>query len=212
MDTQSHWQHIYQTKAVEKVSWYESDPVRSLGFIDQCHPDRTHAIIDIGAGTSFLSQRLLETGFQDVTALDVSDSALALAKQRSEATGRALEHAKAAIQWRVADIKTWQPERCYDIWHDRAVLHFLTDAEGQAAYVKTLRAALSPGGYAIISVFSKGGPTHCSGIAIQQYDLPALQSLLGPEFTPVMDSLWTHKTPNDADQLFQTALFKFQPD
>lgn len=211
MDVQSHWQNIYQTKTVEKVSWYEPDPVKSLEFIDHCRPSLTQGIIDIGAGTSLLSQRLLENGFQNVTALDVSDSAFELARRRAQTAAKTLGRYVPEIQWLVADIKTWQPQHRYGIWHDRAVLHFLTDPEGQAAYVKTLRAALAVGGYAIISVFSKGGPTHCSGIAIQQYDLAALQSLLGAEFTAVSDSCWIHKTPSNVDQLFQTAIFQFNP-
>ena len=207
MDVAKHWEGIYRTKDTERVSWFEPEPTRSLQWIAECSLDNACGVIDVGAGASLLSQRLVERGFKDVTAIDLSSAALEKATLRYESSAVGHIHPDG-IRWQVTDLLAWQPTQRYVLWHDRAVLHFLTDKAQQQAYVDVLKSALTSGGYAIISVFAIDGPTQCSGIEIQQYDALMLDKLLGDAFTRVKAVQWHHETPQAADQLFQTVIYR----
>jgi len=195
-----HWEAVYRTKAPDTVSWYEETPALSLDLA-RAHADRRAAAIDIGAGASPLAGALLREGFADVSALDISGEALAVAR-------RALSEDAARIGWIEADITRWRPERRYGLWHDRAVFHFLTDPADQSAYAETLRAALAPGGVAIIGIFAPDGPEMCSGLPVQRQDAETIGRVLGDGFALVETRRHDHRTPKGAVQRFQFSVFR----
>src|SRR5947209_14313772 len=133
-DRTTHWDHVYTTKGEAEVSWFQDTPTISLGMIRAANPDHTAAIIDIGGGASRLADSLLQAGYRNIAVLDLSVSALEAAKTRIGA-------AAAAIDWIVADVTTWRPAKAFDVWHDRAAFHFLTDPDDRAAYATCLRSA-----------------------------------------------------------------------
>ena len=153
---QAHWEHVYGSKAENEVSWFQQSPAPSLELIELCRPASDAAIVDIGGGASRLVDRLLERGFSDLTVLDLSHAALAADKAR-------LGDRAVRVQWVAADFTRWVPARLFDIWHDRAAFHFLTDAADRAAYVACLNKAIRPGGSVIIGTFAPDGPEKCSG-------------------------------------------------
>src|SRR5579872_1306661 len=162
-EREKHWERVYSTKREREVSWFEENPAPSLDLIALAGARRQSAIIDIGGGASRLVDRLIVQGYEDLTVLDVSAAALAVAKARiGEKADR--------VHWLVADVTTWAPSRVYDLWHDRAAFHFLTDPADRAAYVARLRRALRPGGCAIIGGFAPDGPERCSGLPVARYD------------------------------------------
>jgi len=199
-DRASFWDDVYRRKAPEEVSWFEASPEVSLRLIDTVGAGAEGAIVDIGGGASRLVDALLARGFDDVTVLDVSAAALETARWRlGEAAGRA--------RWIVADVTRWEPERTYDVWHDRAAFHFLIDEADRRAYRDVLHAALRPGGHAIISTFAPDGPEKCSGLPVVRQDSETLASFLGAEFETVASFRHEHGTPCGAVQRFQfTAL------
>src|ERR1700681_3896223 len=148
----AHWENVYRTKGEREVSWFQETPSISLDLIRSAGARRHSAIVDIGGGASRLVDALVDEGHQAVTVLDLSESALAAAKTR-------LGQTAAGGTWIVADVVGWNPHRHFDVWHDRAAFHFLTDAADRTAYVACLREALPPGGHAIIATFALDGPT-----------------------------------------------------
>src|SRR3954447_6517607 len=150
-DRQAHWQSVYTQKGESEVSWFQENPAPSLAMIEQTGAAPGSAIIDIGGGASRLVDRLVERDFRKVTVLDLSRAALEVAKAR-------LGDGAAQVQWLVADVTIWEPQDTYDIWHDRAAFHFLTDDADRAAYVARLGRAVRVGGYAIIATFALDGP------------------------------------------------------
>ncbi|QOZ06542.1 trans-aconitate 2-methyltransferase [Bradyrhizobium sp. CCBAU 51765] len=196
----THWDHVYATKGEAEVSWFQDSPTISLEMIRAANPDHGAAIIDIGGGASRLVDALLQDGYRDVAVLDLSANALDAAKKRIGKTG-------STVDWIVADATTWQPAKSYDVWHDRAAFHFLTDPRDRAAYVERLRAALSPGGQVIIGTFAPDGPEKCSGLPVQRHDSASLAAELGPEFELVETRSETHHTPWDSTQAFQFSRF-----
>jgi SAM-dependent methyltransferase len=201
-ERQSHWQSVYTTKQETEVSWFEENPAPSLDLIALVGASRQAAIIDIGGGASRLVDRLIVQGYEDLTILDVSAAAFAVAKARiGEKAGQ--------VHWVIADVTTWEPSRAYDIWHDRATFHFLTDAADQAAYVARLRHALRPGGYAIIGAFALDGPKKCSGLPVARHDAESLGKALGPGFDLVDARRHDHLTPRGVTQHFQFNAFRF---
>ncbi|WP_454642313.1 class I SAM-dependent methyltransferase [Bradyrhizobium liaoningense] len=196
----THWDHVYATKGEAEVSWFQDSPTISLEMIRAANPDHGAAIIDIGGGASRLVDALLQDGYRDVAVLDLSANALDAAKRRIGKTG-------SIVDWIVADATTWQPARTYDVWHDRAAFHFLTDPRDRAAYVERLRAALSPGGQVIIGTFAPDGPEKCSGLPVQRHDSASLAAELGREFELVETRSETHHTPWQSTQAFQFSRF-----
>jgi SAM-dependent methyltransferase len=202
---QAHWQNVYTTKGENEVSWFQQSPAPSLELIVKAGADRNSAVIDIGGGASGLVDYLVEQGFEDVTVLDLSDAALAAAKSRLE--GRPDANAKS-VSWIVADATTWQPVKSYDIWHDRAAFHFLTDANDRAAYIDRLGRGLKVGGHAIIATFALDGPEKCSGLPVARYDSASLGRTLGTTFQLVHTQRHEHATPWDTRQIFQFSVFR----
>lgn len=200
----SHWEHLYSTKQEDEVSWFEREPAVSLDFIKLSGATPLSAIIDIGGGTSHLVDTLLGIGFRSVAVLDLSEAALATAKAR-------LGSAAAQVEWIVADVTRWQPQKTYDLWHDRAAFHFLTDQSDRNAYVARLMQAIKPGGYVIIATFAPDGPERCSGLPVVRYDAGSLGQTIGSSFRLVETRRQTHKTPWSSTQNFQFSLFRYVP-
>jgi SAM-dependent methyltransferase len=198
---QAHWENVYATKGENEVSWFQQSPAPSLDLIVQAGAVRNSAIIDIGGGASRLVDHLVEQGFEDVTVLDLSDAALTAAKARLGAPAD-------RVQWLVADATIWEPAKRYDIWHDRAAFHFLTDANDRAAYVARLTRGLKAGGHAIIATFALDGPEKCSGLPVARYDSASLGRTLGTTFKLVHTQRHEHATPWGSRQVFQFSVFR----
>lgn len=198
---QAHWETVYTSKGEKEVSWFQESPAPSLALIAEIGAAPSSAIIDIGGGASRLVDHLVEDGFHDVTVLDLSAAALAAARAR-------LGERASRAHWLVADATAWEPSRMYDVWHDRAAFHFLTEARDREAYIVRLRQALSIGGHAIIATFALDGPEKCSGLPVARYDAASLGQTLGSGFTLLQSQRSEHATPWGAQQRFQFSLFR----
>lgn len=198
---QAHWDNVYATKDEHVVSWFQEKADISLDLIRATGVKHTASIIDIGGGASRLVDTLLGEGFKAVTVLDLSEKALATSKARLGARG---EH----VQWIVADITTWDPSQTYDVWHDRAALHFLTDPKDRAAYAERILRAVRPGGHVIIGTFAPDGPERCSGLPVIRHDAATLSGLLGHSFELIENRRHDHQTPAGATQRFQFSRFQ----
>ena len=204
---QTHWEDRYDGTRPEELSWFEARPDLSLDLItDRVGPEA--GVIDIGGGASRLADCLLARGYVDVSVLDISTTALAKAQERMG--GQA-----AQVAWIAADITAWTPPRRYDLWHDRAVFHFLTDAGGQRAYLTAMAEALRPGGHAIVMSFAEDGPESCSGLPVRRYApeemAETVADLVPGAFRPDGAGRFTHVTPTGAEQRFQYSLFRREP-
>jgi 2-polyprenyl-3-methyl-5-hydroxy-6-metoxy-1,4-benzoquinol methylase len=196
MSTRAHWDKIYSEKAPNAVSWYRSHLETSLGLIEQVSPARSAAVIDVGGGESTLVDDLLAHGYEDVTVLDISQTAIEANKNRLGETSK-------RVKWRVADVTQIELEAsAFDVWHDRAVFHFLTSPEDRAAYVCQVARAVKRGGYVIVSTFGHGGPTKCSGLDVVRYDAESLHSEFGVHFRLLGSSNEMHQTPFGTTQQF----------
>lgn len=196
----AHWDKVYSTKSPEQVSWRQARPDVSLELIGSVDLRRGAAVVDVGAGASTLVDHLLEQGFAP-TVVDISHAALE--HSRSRLGARADE-----VRWVVADVTKCKPQAQFDLWHDRAVLHFLIERDDQQAYAACLRAALRSGGHAIIAGFAPGGPQKCSGLPVVQHDAMSLTALLGQNFEQIHTRSETHFTPSGAEQAFRYHLFR----
>lgn len=190
-----HWDAVYGSKPSTEVSWYQEVPDRSLQLIGASGISLQDAIIDIGGGASTLVDHLLHAGYSDLTVLDLSNAALDQSQKR-------LGERAGAVNWIVSDLVCFKPQRSYRLWHDRAVLHFLTDAADRERYVAVLKEALEPGGTAVIATFGPEGPLKCSGLEVRRYTVGMLNELLGPEFDLQSHELENHQTPMCATQQF----------
>ena len=195
-DRQAHWQDVYTTKGENEVSWFQERPSISLQFIESAGGGLDAAIVDIGGGASRLVDALLEAGYCNLTVLDLSEAALAASQKR-------IGPRAASVKWLTADVTTWQPSEQYDVWHDRAAFHFLTEEKDRQAYISRLKAALRNGGQAIIGTFAMNGPERCSGLPVMRYDAASLATLLGPDFRLLANRVEEHRTPWAASQIFQ---------
>lgn len=196
MDTRTHWEKIYTTKAPEQVSWYRAHLETSLALIERSVSDRSASIIDVGGGESTLVDDVLARGFRNVTVLDVSQVAIEATKKR---LGRDAER----VHWLVADVTQVDLEpKAYDVWHDRAVFHFLTDPQQRAAYIRQVMRSVKPGGHVIVSTFGPEGPTKCSGLDVVRYDAESLHDEFGARFRLVDSSKEIHETPFGTTQQF----------
>jgi trans-aconitate methyltransferase len=201
LSRQHHWEKVYTTRGESEVSWFQETPALSLELIALVGAMQDSAIIDIGGGASRLVDHLVSLGYQDLTVLDLS--AAALASARSRIGGRA-----DRVTWITADVTLWQPLRSYDVWHDRAAFHFLTEPNDQAAYIARLRRALRVGGHAIIATFAPDGPERCSGLTVSRYDADALAATLGAGFELIDTRRHDHTTPWGSVQKFQFSTFR----
>jgi SAM-dependent methyltransferase len=191
--TSAHWEKVYAEQGPEDVSWYEETPTLSTELVLSAGvPDH---VIDVGAGASTLPDALLEAGVGHVTLLDLSMSALALTAVRLEGHGN-----RATTI--VADVLTHAFDEQYDVWHDRAVFHFLVEPQQRAAYTSQVRGALRPGGLLVIGTFAPDGPESCSGLPVARYDADALAAELGESFTLLDSRRAEHHTPRDSVQPF----------
>jgi trans-aconitate methyltransferase len=202
---QAHWENVYTTKGENEVSWFQQSPAPSLDLIMQAGATRGSAVIDIGGGASRLVDSLVEQGFEDVTVLDLSEAALAAARSRLESH---LGASAGRVSWIVADATTWEPAKRYDIWHDRAAFHFLTDASDRAAYIVRLERGVKIGGHAIIATFAPDGPEKCSGLPVARYDSASLAQTLGTAFKLIHSQRHEHATPWASRQAFQFSIFR----
>lgn len=200
-DPKSHWEEVYAEKSDVEVSWHQNIPTVSLDLADAAGIDASSVVIDVGGGTSRFVDCLLDRGVEDVTVLDVSEPALAAARARLGARG-------GDVRWIVADVTVWPPDRRFDLWHDRAVFHFMTDPADRDAYVERLNKTLRPNGQAIISTFALDGPERCSGLPVARYSPETLAETLGPRFDLVTDRRHRHVTPWGTEQSFQFSLFR----
>ena len=195
IDRKQHWENIYQTKELNDVSWFQPTPETSLQFIQQFNLPKTAKIIDVGGGDSLLVDHLLSLGFQDITVLDISPSAIERAKQR---LGDRVED----VKWIVADAASFKPTTKYDLWHDRAAFHFLTDKQEVSNYVEIAQQSIHPSGVLVIGTFSMQGPNKCSGMEVKQYSEESMTHLLKKYFEKIKCIRVEHKTPFDNFQNF----------
>ncbi len=196
MDSKTHWETVYQTKAAHEVSWYRQHLDKSLALIAQAAPDPNAAIIDIGGGEATLVDDLIERGYQDLSILDISQAAIDTTRQR---LGTVAER----VNWLVDDITTANlPPQQYDVWHDRAVFHFLTLPAQRAAYIRQVLSAVKPGGHIIMATFGVNGPEKCSGLEIVRYSSESLQAEFGDRFQLLETSTELHQTPFLTTQQF----------
>lgn len=200
-ERKKHWENIYQTKDFTDVSWYQAKPETSLSFLNEFKVKKTAKIIDIGGGDSYLVDHLLDLGYEDISVLDISESALIKAKERLGKKAR-------KVKWIVADIATFKPSEQYDFWHDRAVFHFLTNEHDIDNYVKSMQKGIKSSGVLILGTFSEQGPTKCSGIEIKQYSETSMTDRLKAFFDKIKCITVDHITPFATIQNFVFCSFK----
>ena len=196
MQRKQHWENVYADKSPLEVSWFQKKPELSLQLIHNTQAGTDAAIIDVGGGASTLVDHLCAEGYEHITVLDISDNALKHTKDR-------LGNIAERIEWIVSDITEFEATHPIAIWHDRAVFHFLTDADDRKKYISALKKGLSPGGHLIIAAFAIGGPERCSGLEIVQYDATKMSAELGEGFQLVEQLSENHKTPSKAEQAFR---------
>ncbi len=200
IERQAHWENVYRTKGERDVSWFQERPEISLDMIRATGVSADASIVDIGGGASRLVDALLDAGFEAITVLDLSQEALATSQAR-------LGPRSAKVSWVAADVTAWEPSQSYDVWHDRAAFHFLTEPKDRAAYAERVRRAVRPGGHVIIGTFALDGPERCSGLPVVRYDTAALGKILDPSFAPIESRADAHRTPAGAIQRFQFSRF-----
>lgn len=196
MNIQRHWDEVYATKPAQAVSWYQPHAALSLELIRRTGAGRDAAIIDVGGGASTLVDDLLADGYRDLTVLDLSAAALDVARRR-------LGHAAGAVRWLDGDVTAAAlPARRFDVWHDRAVFHFLTEAAQRRAYVEQVMRAVKPGGHVIVATFAPDGPLQCSGLPVMRYSADSLHDEFGAAFELVEHRDESHLTPAGKVQHF----------
>jgi 2-polyprenyl-3-methyl-5-hydroxy-6-metoxy-1,4-benzoquinol methylase len=196
VNVKTHWENVYAARTPESVSWYRAHLETSLALIERATDARSASIIDIGGGESTLVDDLLLRGYENVTVLDVSETAIGVTKTR-------LGSPAEQVRWLVADISAVDLKpHAYDLWHDRAVFHFLTTPERRIAYVRQVIRAVKPGGYVIVSTFGPEGPRECSGLAVVRYDAASLHGEFGGHFRLIESSKELHQTPFGTTQQF----------
>ena len=199
-NAKKHWQNIYKTENFSEVSWFQEKPTTSLNLITEIGIDKDAKIIDVGAGDSKLIDNLFNLGFRNISVLDISSTALERAKKR-------LGEKADVVKWILADLREFETKDRYDIWHDRAVLHFLTTEEDINKYVNNIKRFLKPNGYLIISTFSKKGQKKCSGLDIRQYSEDSMKKLFY-NFEHIKSFEEKHLTPLGNSQIFIYSVFK----
>jgi SAM-dependent methyltransferase len=201
MDRSKHWEAIYHSRSPEEVSWYESSPAVSLRWVEEALMDGKDSVIDVGGGASRLIDHLVNLNVSRLAVLDVSEGALDVARER-------LGDASERVEWIVADVTEVQDLGRFDVWHDRAVFHFLTDPSERARYVSLCERTTSPGGVAIVATFAPDGPATCSGLPVQRYGAADLARVCGPNFELTGSERHVHTTPAGVDQPFVYASFR----
>ena len=196
MDRQAHWESVYGKKAPTEVSWFRPHLDTSLSLIQRVASERSAAIIDVGGGESTLVDDLLSIGYDNLAVLDISRVAMEHTEQRLGSAG-------SLVKWLVGDITTIAlAKQAYDVWHDRAVFHFLTEADQRLAYVRQVAAAVKPGGHVIVGAFGLDGPSKCSGLDVARYDADSLHGEFGTGFRLMETRQELHETPFGTTQPF----------
>jgi 2-polyprenyl-3-methyl-5-hydroxy-6-metoxy-1,4-benzoquinol methylase len=196
VQSKDHWENVYTTKAANEVSWFQEHAALSLKLIQEAGLPLTASIIDVGGGASTLVDDLLASGYENVTVLDLSGAALATAKARLGARA-------ADVQWLDANILDAELGlNTYDLWHDRAVFHFLTSEQERCAYVRAVLRAVKPGGLVIVATFAEDGPSKCSGLPVMRYDAKELHAEFGETFVLLGHEKESHHTPGGNEQKF----------
>jgi SAM-dependent methyltransferase len=196
MDMQGHWSEVYQTKPPDNVSWYQERPNLSLSLIEKTGLNKSARILDVGAGASSLADHLLSLGYSELSLLDISPESLNISKKR-------LGEKANEIKWLVDDITTVTlPKAAYDIWHDRAVFHFLTEESQRLAYLQKVKQSLAAKGHLIMATFASDGPEQCSGLNVMRYDSDTLRKFFGADFSLLSSNYESHITPWASEQKF----------
>jgi 2-polyprenyl-3-methyl-5-hydroxy-6-metoxy-1,4-benzoquinol methylase len=196
MQSKQHWEKVYETKSADAVSWFQPHAESSLNFIHATGIGKDAAIIDVGGGASTLVDDLVSEGYSDLTVLDLSAAALSAARQR-------LGEQQDKVNWIEADITEVElPESRYDVWHDRAVFHFLTTPEQRGVYVRKVFQSVKPGGHVIVATFAEDGPEKCSGLPVMRYRPDELHDEFGEAFTLLQQRKEAHHTPSGSVQQF----------
>lgn len=204
MPAKEHWETIYTVKSPTEVSWYQREAEMSLRLIEQVAPGRTAAVIDVGGGASTLVDTLLDHGYERPTVLDIAASGLAHAQARLGARA-------GAVQWLCGDVLEAElPEHGFDVWHDRAVFHFLVAEDDRKRYVAQVARAVRPGGHVIMATFAEDGPKKCSGLEVMRYDAAGLHSEFGSQFELLSSAREEHHTPSGGSQAFQYCVCAFR--
>jgi SAM-dependent methyltransferase len=210
MGPKNHWERVYASQDEREAGWYQAEPALSLELIGTVCPPPGGTVypppgrvIDVGGGASVLVDQLLDSGFEHVAVLDISKAALEKAKAR-------LGRRASAVHWIEADITAVAEIGTFDVWHDRAVFHFLTDAADRAKYVALAKRTLPPGGHLIMATFALDGPPTCSGLAVCRYDAASLAAELGDGFSLVRQASEAHVTPRGSTQPFFYGVFRRQ--
>ena len=190
-----HWEHVYATKGPTELSWFQAVPSRSMAIIRSTEVPAQAPIIDVGAGVSSLVDVLRNSDYSNVTALDISNAAIAESRAR-------LGDAASSVKWIAADVLEWAPMGRYYLWHDRAVFHFLVNEVSAKTYLNTMRTALVPGGYFVLATFGPEGPDRCSGLEVKRYSIEKLTELLEDDFELQSFELDDHTTPTGNVQQF----------
>lgn len=193
-ERQQHWQQVYDSRDVREVSWFQDDPSVSLRLVESV-ADPSCSVVDVGGGASLLVDALAARGFTDLTVVDVSQHALDVVRARLDFHG-----VDATLV--ASDIVEWKPARTFDVWHDRATFHFLTDGDSRASYADLAARSVEPGGSLIVATFATDGPTHCSGLEVARYSAAELAEQFAAHFAPVADEREEHLTPSGAMQMF----------
>ena len=202
MDSKEHWENVYTTRQPHEVGWYEPHLRTSLDWIRDLALPKDARILDVGGGACTLVDDLLADGYSRVTVLDLSAAALATVQTR-------LGRNAARVAWREGDVTSIElPAEAFDLWHDRAVLHFLVEPDGRRKYAEQLCKTLKPGGRAIIGVFSPEAPPRCSGLPVERYTVAAMQALLGNDFTLERQAQELHVTPGGTEQMYLYCQFR----
>ena len=205
MDIQAHWEQVFESKSPDETSWYEAHLQTSLDWISDAANGRSVSIIDVGGGESTLVDDLLARGYGALTVLDVAGAAIRKSQKRLGLTEK-------SVNWLVGDVTTVAlPASVYDVWHDRAVFHFLIDPKQRLAYVHQLESALKIGGQVIMATFGPQGPQRCSGLDTKRYDTESLRREMGPSFRLIRSAAVVHQTPKGVSQQFLYCQFRFNP-
>ena len=196
-----HWNRVHSARKPTEVSWYQVEPKVALELVDAAGVPKDAPVLDVGAGASTLADALLDRGYRDVTLLDVSEAALGHVRERLGAR-------MAEVRTVVSDVTAWQPERRYALGHDRAVFHFLTEAEDRASYLRALDAALAPDGVVVLATFADDGPVTCSGLPVRRYSVDVLAAEVSGVLRLVESRREAHTTPGGAVQSFVYGSFR----
>ena len=203
MSGESHWNKIWTKYRETEVSWFQEKPLLSLDLIKRHTVDRNVRVLDVGGGSSRLVDYLLTSGFGHIGVLDIAVPALNVAEVR-------LGDRASSVEWIVSDVTAYEPSQPWDVWHDRAVFHFLVDAGDRQSYVQSLRRSLCPNGIVVIGAFGPEGPKKCSGLDVKRHSPESLCKAFGSEFVLVESQLEIHQTPDGTNQQFVYCVFQLE--